>query len=161
MFSCASCRCFWKWTKNRQADPPTTTQPYMQQAVQNCVFWHFLLHLALSSLATCATGAFLWEQTKIVSLHFSCASLSQRHPWPSYQFIACPFLDHLWWVLTPAYCEHPTRPAILEVLWPNPFVSTIWSLLKSLRSFFSTSNTSLPYFSHLFTGATKTRSVNK
>ena len=66
----------------------------------------------------------------------------------------------LWPLLTTADQEHPTRAAVLEMLWPSCLAFTLWPLWNSLKSLhlpiFPASNTStlrtkcsmLPNISH-------------
>ena len=42
--------------------------------------------------------------------------------------LGCPSVDHFWYALTAAYQIHPTRPAVLEMLWPIRLAITILTI---------------------------------
>lgn len=78
------------------SDWSVATQSHMQQAVMHCLFWPFyqIQHWLFSTI--CAIVALLWHQTRLASLHSSCALVSLGCTWPCNWFTKCPFLDQFW-----------------------------------------------------------------
>lgn len=106
-------------------------QPYAQQNAVCCVLWHLSIRNNINFFSNFSySNLCVREDHKGQSRLPKCA----LETWPSMTLSPvhqCSFLGILF--IDTDHCR-PTRPAILEMLWPSNLVITPWSLnsLKSL-----------------------------